>query len=114
MAAGGCEPVARITFPSAMVGGTALANIYWSESAQICRRLRASNAAKRPGRNAHCASPFGIAVHTIPAVVPFADSELYPPGIPSVGGRDSVPVAVRLAGAVGGCVSAIVPPVTFE
>src|SRR5579872_3789827 len=94
MAPAGCEAVARMTLPSAIVGGTAFANEKSSGSLQICLSVSASKAARRPGCKDHCASPLGIDVQTIPFLFPLADSELYPPGMPSVGGFASEPVAV--------------------
>ena len=82
-----------MTLPSAIVGGTDVAKLTASLSFHSWFNVVASNAAKRPGTVTHWLSPMGIEVQIIPFLVPFAESELKPPGIPSVGGFAYVPVA---------------------
>ena len=87
--------VARITLPSAMVGGTDLAKSTSLSSSHSSLSVVASNAASRPGTGTHWPSPKGIDVHTMPSFIPLAEIELKPPGIPSVGGLASGPLATR-------------------
>src|SRR6266568_5005247 len=84
-----------MTLPSAIVGGTDFANSTSSSSLHSCLSVTASNAATRPGTGFHCPSPKGIDVQTMPLLLTFAETELYLPGMPSVGGLASVPEATR-------------------